>query len=230
MITWALIAQKGGAGKTTLALHLAYEAASAGKRTLLIDLDQQASAAHWADRRAADVAVDFGVAAGNSGNIRATIAGARAEGIEMCIIDTAPNADMAGLAAAKVADLVLIPCRPYSLDIDAVGATVDVCRLARRPYLVVLNATPIRSRVVAETREVMEGWGAPVCPMVISERVALKHCMTDGRVVQEYEPHGAAAAEIATLYRYLTGGNALSLTGPRSSRQAGELLCPAGGV
>src|SRR4051794_24141227 len=106
METIALVSQKGGAGKTTLALHLAVEAAFRGERTLLIDLDPQASAAAWADRRA-ESERDVDVATEAPTRIEAALEAAGRRGYDRVFIDTAPNADQTALRAARVAQLVL---------------------------------------------------------------------------------------------------------------------------
>lgn len=199
MQTIALVCQKGGAGKTTLAIHLAVEAVASGVRTLLLDLDPQASAARWADRRH-DAARDVDVAVEASVRLDAALRQAEREGYGLVVLDTAPHADQASLQAARAADLVLVPVRCSILDLDAVGASLDLCTLARRPAVVVLNAAPIRSRVVQEAAETVTKLGGAVAESIIRERVALRHALVDGRVAREFEPSGTAAAEIAALY------------------------------
>jgi chromosome partitioning protein len=199
MHTLALVCQKGGAGKTTLAIHLATEAAAHGSRTLLLDLDPQASAARWADRRKPG-AIDVDVAVDSPARLEAALQQAGREGYDLVVLDTGPHADQGALRVARVADLVLVPVRPSILDLDAMGASLDLCALARRPAVVVLNAAPIRSRVVQESVEAVTRLGGEVLPIIIRERVALRHSLVDGRVAREFEPGGAAAAEITALY------------------------------
>lgn len=201
MRTYAVISQKGGAGKTTLALHLAAEAAGRGIRALLIDLDPQASAMRWADRRG-DCAPD--VASEHPARLGAALAAAAAQGYGVAIVDTAPHADQAALVAARAADVMIVPCRPSILDVDAIGATLDLAKLARRPAVVVLNAAPVRSRVVDEAAAAVRKLGGSVAEVVVRERVALRHCLVAGQVAAEFEPAGAAAQEIAALYDALT--------------------------
>ena len=193
----AIVSQKGGVGKTTLAIHLTAEATRAGKKALLVDLDPQGNASRWAARRG-DLPPD--VSPESPAAIDTVLRDAEREGYDLVMFDTAPNADRTALRAAKAADLVLIPCRPSQFDIEAIGATLDLCEMARRPALVVLNAAPVRSRVVEESREAMEGRGAKVCPVIVRERVAFRHCMPDGRVAGELDPEGTAAQEIKELY------------------------------
>ena len=156
MRTIAVISQKGGAGKTTLAIHLAAEGASRGLRTLLIDLDPQASAARWADRRG-DRAPD--VSSEHPGRLVAALAAAKEQGYALAIVDTAPHADQAALTAARAADHVVVPCRPSILDLDAIGATIDLCQIARRPAVVVLNAAragrPFRAKTYVSVLHAM---------------------------------------------------------------------------
>jgi len=127
MKTVAIISQKGGAGKTTVAIHLAVAAEQHGVRTAVFDLDPQASATSWADRRKTPAPA-------------VVAAQAAAQSADLVLIDSAPNADAASLAAARVADLILIPCRPAAFDLDAIGTTLNLATLAGKPAWVVLNA------------------------------------------------------------------------------------------
>jgi chromosome partitioning protein len=175
MQTLALVCQKGGSGKTTLAVHLAVEAATAGLRSLLLDLDPQASAARWADRRNGGVEVD--VAVESATRLEAALLQAEREGYDL-----------------------VVPVRCSILDLDAVGASLDLCALARRPSMVVLNAAPIRSRVVQEAAATVTRLGGELSAAIIRERVALRHSLVDGRVAREFEPSGPAAAEVSALF------------------------------
>ncbi|MBK1657781.1 ParA family partition ATPase [Paracraurococcus ruber] len=190
-----IASQKGGAGKTTLAVHLATEAASS-RRVLLMDVDPQGSAIEWAQRRG-DAAPD--VSAIHPATIAREVERARAEGYELVVIDTAPHADSAALQAARLADLVVIPCRPATFDLAAIGATLDLCKLANKQAVVILNAAPIRSRVTTEAAEAVAERGGKVSAVVVHQRVAYQHCLIDGRTAGEFEPNGAAANEITAL-------------------------------
>ena len=106
MKTIAVVSQKGGSGKTTLALHLAVASAEAGSNTAVIDLDPQASAANWSDRREAELPV---VLSAHARRLPHEIRRVRETGGEMLYLDTAPHSDSAALEAAAAADLVLVP-------------------------------------------------------------------------------------------------------------------------
>ncbi len=199
MQTLALVCQKGGAGKTTLAIHLAAEAATHGLRTLLLDLDPQASAARWADRRKPG-AIDVDVAVESPARLDAALRRPSARAMTWWCWTPRPTPTRPRCGSLVLADLVLVPVRCSILDLDAVGASLDLCALARRPAAVVLNAAPIRSRVVQEAAETVTRLGGDVFATIIRERVALRHSLVDGRVAREFEPDGAAAAEMTALY------------------------------
>jgi len=197
MLTISIISQKGGAGKSTLAIHLATEGASQGLRSLLIDLDPQGNAAKWGDRRG-NKSPD--VSAEHPAKLATVLAAARSEGYGLVVFDTAPHADQTALQAARASDLVLIPCRPATFDLEAIQATLDLCVLAKKPGLVVINAAPVRSKVVDEATQAVTGYGGAVSSVIVRQRVAFQHCMIDGKTAGEFEPGGAAAQEIAELY------------------------------
>src|ERR1700759_4197160 len=123
MYVIAIISQKGGVGKSTIAVHLATEATAQGQRVLLLDLDPQGSAMEWATRRG-DRPPD--VSGANPASLGKEIERATSDGYDLLIVDTAPHADHAALQAARVSDLVAIPCRPSTFDIAAISATLDL--------------------------------------------------------------------------------------------------------
>jgi chromosome partitioning protein len=196
MKTVSIISQKGGAGKTTLALNLAGTAEELGWRTVVIDLDPQASAKGWHDHRKQETPVVISAQASRLDDVLAT---AREHGADLCIIDTAPHSETTALAAARAADLILIPCRPAILDLRAISSSVDLVQITKRPALIVLNAAPPRGGLAAQAAEAIRAYGVPVAEARISQRAALVHSLTAGQTVIEYEPDGAAASEIRAL-------------------------------
>ena len=199
----AVVSQKGGVGKSTLAVHLATAANAQGQRVLLLDLDPQGSAMEWANRRG-DLPPD--VSGANPASIGKEIERAKIEGYALVVVDTAPHADHAALQAARAADLVAIPCRPSTFDIAAISATLDLCKLANKQALVVINAAPVRSRVTQEAQEAIIEKGGKVSSVVIHQRVAFQHCMITGQTAGEFEPDGPAAREISRLLANLQPG------------------------
>lgn len=195
----AVISQKGGAGKTTLALHLAVAAEVDGHSAAVIDLDPQASAAAWGDSREADAPV---VVSSQASRLPQVLNAARDNSADLCVIDTAPHSEGPALAAIRAADLVLIPCRPAILDLRSIGSTVDLVRIAQKMACVVLNAVPSRGSLPDEAREAVSSYDIPVAPGSMGQRVAYVHSLTAGLTAQEFEPHGKAAEEIQQLYMY----------------------------
>ncbi|MDQ3960443.1 MAG: AAA family ATPase [Pseudomonadota bacterium] len=202
MKTLVILAQKGGSGKTTLAVHMAVCAARQKRRTALIDIDPQSSAFNWNESR--DEGRKLDAAKAEARQIPALLQQAKAGGIDLAIIDTAPHSDSAAAIAAQYADLVLIPCRPARFDLDAIASTVQIATVAKKSATVVINAAP-RGKLAEEARAALERQGITVIDTVLHQRAAYSHAVIDGRSVHEYEPDGKAAAEIDELYNHLTG-------------------------
>jgi chromosome partitioning protein len=198
----AIISQKGGAGKTTLAVHMATAATMAGHATAIIDLDPQGTAANWGDKRTAEGPE---VISGHAIRLAALIDAARANGAGFLVLDTAPNADQTASLAARAADVVLIPCRAAAFDLQAIETTLLLTKAATKPAYVVLNAVPPRSGIADEAAAGLAGQGAQVAPHRLTQRAAFAHGVIDGRTAQEFEPEGKAAAEIQALYKWLCG-------------------------
>ena len=201
MTTIAIISQKGGAGKTTLALHLAAAAQGAGKVALIMDTDPQATASQWASWRQ-DQPPE--VIDSPPPRLAAKIEQATVQGAEFIVIDTPPHADSAARAAVEAADIVLIPCRPSAFDLAAIQTTVKLTQLLRKSAFVVFTAgAPNAPRMYEEAGELVESFGAPPCPIQIPDRAAYRHASAEGRTVMELEPDGKAAAEIQELYKWV---------------------------
>jgi chromosome partitioning protein len=201
MKTLVILAQKGGSGKTTLAVHMSVCAARQKRRTALIDIDPQSSAFNWNESR--DEGRKLDAAKAEAGQIPALLQQAKDGGIDLAIIDTAPHSDSAAAIVAQYADLVLIPCRPARFDLDAIASTVQIATVAKKSAAVVINAAP-RGKLAKEARVALERQGITVIDTVLHQRVAYSHAVIDGRSVHEYEPNGKAAAEIDELYNHIT--------------------------
>jgi chromosome partitioning protein len=201
MKTVAIISQKGGSGKTTIAVHLAVCAERARKRVAIIDLDPQASALEWRSRRAAESPE---VITATPEQLPALLTQAKANGADLAIIDTAPHSNRAATVAADLADIVLIPCRPSAFDVAAITTTLDIIKLtkAKERAAILLNAASARGSVTNEAEAGLSAV-APVAPVRMYHRAAYSHAVNDGRSVEEYEPHGKAAEEIRALYKWL---------------------------
>jgi chromosome partitioning protein len=206
MLTVAVIAQKGGVGKTTLALHLAVEAAKAGPTTI-IDMDPQSSAAQWADGRGAHQPQ---VIACTPARLVVTLQAARRSGTRVAFIDTAPAIESPALAAVRAADFCLIVSRPGILDLRSIGVNVEIARLAGKPVALLINAAPAQGPQ-AETAgdNARQSYGVEVSPIIIHQRAVFGHALVGSRCAQEVEPASKAAAEIAAAWDWLARRAAL---------------------
>ena len=203
--TLALISQKGGSGKTTLAIALAVAHETAGHRAAVVDLDPQESATAWGRLR--DGASPPVVPA-HAPRLARVVQTAGHAGASLVVIDTAPR-DAGGVAeAARIADLVLIPCRPAAPDLMAVPTTLDTIGTARA--VAVLNACPPRGSWKTQAGEALRGIGATVASVTFGARVAHPKAFVLGRSAQETEPSSPASQEIEALYGYCYGGTLMT--------------------
>jgi chromosome partitioning protein len=201
MRTVAVVSQKGGAGKTTLALHIAVAAECAGYSTVLIDMDPQGTAEAWAEWRKEVPPI---VIPAKTATLARTLEKAAGHGAELAVIDTPPLAEAEARAAAKAADLVLVPCRPNAFDLHSIRTTTDLTRFAAKPAFAVFNAGPVAAaRLYAETTELVTEIGLQVASVRLSERAAFRHATGSGQAAQEIEPDGKAAAEVLALWTWI---------------------------
>lgn len=198
MIKLAIISQKGGAGKTTLAINLAVEAERNNSQSLLIDLDPQSSATEWYDSREQNTPLVLSL---HASRLNKTIQEAEENSADFIFIDTAPHSENAALEAAKIADLVLIPCRAGILDIKAIQSSLNICRLANKESLVILNALPTQQTVVNEAKIAIEAIGGKVCKHNIGQRIAFSYAMTAGLGVVEFDFKSKASQEIQAVFK-----------------------------
>ena len=201
MPTIAIVSQKGGSGKTTLALHRASAAAYTTHQSLVIDTDPQATASAWGDWRGEFLPE---IVTSPPARIGMTIRSAERRGMDFIVIDTPPHADAAMREAIKAADLVLVPTRPRAFDLHALDAIGDMVGYARKPAFAVLNAVPAGgTRIVAEATDRIEELGLKVCPVTFGERAAFHRSSAKGEVASEIEPDGKAADEVTALWKWL---------------------------
>ena len=200
MKTIAIVSQKGGSGKTTLALHLAVASAAAGRNTAVIDLDPQASAANWSDRRKAELPVVFSA---HASRLRHEIAHVEELGGEMLYVDTAPHSDSAALEAAHRADLILIPCRPAILDLEAITHTLAFLRTTGKPVLVVLNAIASTGQDALQAERALTAQQVETCQVRLGRRVAFARALVSGLAAQEFQPSSKAAREVERLHSFV---------------------------
>jgi len=215
MRTIAVIARKGGSGKTTVAVHMAIAAHLRGRRTLLADADpQRSSSTVLRGRRTAgpDFLETCGVEL-----CGLQMAAVRGE-FDALVIDTAAGAEDELAHAIVLADLSLLVIRPTFLDFAAAIRTADVLRRLKKPGVIVLNQAPVSRNgaeppLVKKAHEALRLMRLPVAPTILRSRTAYQQALESGCSAEELSGGGAASQEIADLWAFverLTFGAATS--------------------
>lgn len=203
MFTISLLGQKGGTGKTTAALGLAVAAVRAKRAVAVIDLDPQATATNWRDRRKDEAPA---VVSAQASRLRPTLEIAQKNGAELVIVDTAGRNDDSALNAARLSNLVLIPSRPNVVEIETLRAVADLIRLAGNPLAnVLLNGIhPTATKQAEEARAmILQVFGLECAPVYLCHRSAYAEAPLSGRAPQELDPEGKAGIELSRLYEYV---------------------------
>ena len=202
MTVLAFLNQKGGTGKTTLSINVAYGLAQSGQRVLLVDADQQASANDWSSLREDH---PFSVVAVPRKNLHHEI-GRQKEHYDWTVIDGTPRDDAITRSCLIAADIVVIPIEPSALSAWASDRTVGQVEEARiyRPDLQArfVVSRKIPGTVLGREMRLLE-LPLPVLETEITQRVAFAESMLQAQSIQEYAPNSAAAREIAELIKEL---------------------------
>ena len=200
MKTLAFLSQKGGSGKTTLAVHTAVAAGEAGERVVIVDTDRQRSAMVWGKTRKLDTPI---IVPASPAELHDVMNAARHDAMTLCIVDTAPHASADAARIASLVDLVVIPIRPSAFDLAAASSAVEIVRAAGVATILVLSAAPFRAPETREARTALAGFGLPVAPVAITDRRAFARAIASGTAVTEFESDGKAADEIRALWGWL---------------------------
>lgn len=201
MATITLISEKGGAGKSTLACHLAAEFKARGFRVLLVDADPQGSSVTWAEVAAeAGRAVPDVVAIGDQ--IRQALPGLAADR-DVVIVDTAGRLGKRTVGALMVSDLALVPVQPSPQDVWGLTATLHSVATVQqvRPDLqaaIVVNAKG-RTALGRGVRQGLEETGVAVLASELTRRIAYAEAIAMGQGVGAYAPGSPAALELQHL-------------------------------
>jgi chromosome partitioning protein len=189
----ALAQQKGGVGKSTLAIHMAVELVRRGLSVAIIDMDPQNSVAKWAKRRDAEQPL---VMTSDLEHLSGDLAELRREGVAFVLLDLPGRSSSIVNEGMKAANLVIIPAPPFDIDIEASVDTIETARRLKRRYVFVMNGVPPKA---GRTQEFVTGLtkrGQPVLPGFIGRRLDYPDAIAEGLGVAEYAPKGKAAEEI----------------------------------
>ncbi|SRR5579883_539783 len=196
----AFASLKGGAGKSTLSIHLAHAIALAGKRVLLVDADPQGSVSSWAAAR--DTPSPFPVIGLSRNTIHRDLPELMVN-YDHCVIDTPPRVSALARSAILAADLVLIPVQPSSYDVWAAGETVELVKEAQSfkaeiKAAFVINRRIGNSAIGKEIDSALADYALPVLKTAIAQRVIFSESSA-GYSVMELTPSSTAATEVKNL-------------------------------
>lgn len=192
MKTIAFFNSKGGAGKSTLAVHLGV-AAAYDRPTALLDADPQGTLRAWGGARTLESPVVLAVSAAS---LAVDLEMLRSKGVELSVLDCPPYITAESARLVELVDFVVVPVQPTMPDIAGCNHAVEIIKSTGKPFAFVLNRAPARAPEVAQALEVLNNWGE-VCPVIIGDRRSFSRALAGGQSVTEFEAGSAAAKEAA---------------------------------
>jgi len=198
-----IVNQKGGVGKTTIAVNLASAMAWHKQSTLLWDADPQGSVMQWQSIKKNPL---FPVIHDPSPLTRAIVR-KQTKKFDWVIIDSPPATGQIASSVLEVSDVVLVPIGPSALDLWSSAETLDMIKKVGKrnrrlqPALLISRKIP-GTRLGREARDAVASFDIGVLPVEISQRIAYVEAMIAGVSVLQYAPSSRAAAEVLALYDY----------------------------
>lgn len=207
-----VLSQKGGVGKTTLAINLAAVFARSGLRTLLVDADPQGSSLAWSSAR--ELEPLFPVVGMAKPTLHRDLPEV-AKDYDMVVLDGAPRVNDLGRSAIMASDLVLIPVQPSPYDVWAAAETVQLVREAAAfkenlKAAFAINRKIVNTAIGRDVQAALEPFELPVLPTHLCQRVLYAESAAQGLAVVEVASNGEAAKELAALALDITRHNETS--------------------
>ena len=204
--------QKGGAGKTTLAAHLAVALSQKGNRVAIVDIDPQGSLSYWHKIREEKFGEGYtGLTFNALSGWRVGSEVARLQkSQDYVIIDSPPHTETEARTAIRSADLIIIPVQPSPTDLWATKATLELAKAEKIPVRVVLNRVTANSKLASVISDELP----QLADTTIGNRVLFASSLMEGRTATELEPTSQAAREIKSLVKEI-----LALTQPREEEE-----------
>ncbi len=183
-----------------LARSLAVQALMSGHKAAVLDADPQGTVVQWSRRREARAPL---VMALGGQSIGAALAEIERRGGEYVVIDTPPHAQPIINAAAEAAQMALIVTGPYPEDLEQVAVVARILETIGHPAGIVLNKTPSKAQALTLARSALTAFKMPTCPVAVTQLVGHPYASAEGMTVQEREPGGKGATEIAGVWAWL---------------------------